>query len=497
MFRPGSLAFGACATVCLLIAAIGAGRADAGMIYTKENAPPTPRLDELPLRESISQYGITWTFDQPTRVGRFVNGDSYVVGPVTVSEIEPKPADGRNGSCLNVSALQERIGFDSRIPSGRYDAGLYLAPPIALKPGDTLLSSISLEEIRTVKPMLWRIGDDMRTPVRTVAALTCLEAPVPADAFRPAYCGKGHTIYLARNLKRDLLPSLSRQGIPFVCHQGRSDDPFTIQDAARWCQRPWVDIVMDEFGAPVENMPTYGAQVARAVGISGLLLCLDFTPEEKEDLLINLVQVGIDFWGLAQEGQPARWRPIGGHASGRKWPIIFAGIMLGDEQMRSPTQTFPELVFGEDEQTMFEDCWTGAKVVYAGHMGPEGNPRRKGWGRYEHLPPSEWEFNAESWRRCCTSNTWVGEALAARIMHAEEYWDHDAFFAYVDRWMTEEDTEHIRQIKEAQGWDYSADWARQGSTWDPFVKALWDKYRGNLPPSPDGHRTPPAGETWK
>ena len=47
----------------------------------------------------------------------------------------------------------------------------------------------------------------------------------------------------------------------------------------------------------------------------------------------------------------------------------------------------------------------------------------------------------ESYRRASTSHGWVGEALAARIMHAEKYWDHDAFFSYVDRWMTEDDTE--------------------------------------------------------
>jgi hypothetical protein len=486
-------------TVVLTVIVAGASASSHGaVIYTTDNAPETPRLAELPLKQSISQYGITWTFQKPIPVGQFVNGDWYVVGPVTVTAIEPKPENGRNGSCLNVTARVEKIGFDSRIIEGRYDPNLFLAPPIALKPGDSLLSSVSLEEIRTVKPMLWRIGQDMRTPVRTVAALTCLKAPVTPDAFRPAYCGKEHRIYLARNLKRELLPMLPHQGVPFTCHQGRNDEAFGIGDAARWCQRPWIDIVMDEFGAPVENMPTYGAQVSRAVGLASLLLCLDFPPEEKEELLINFVQIGIDFWGLAREGQPARWVALGGHGSGRKWPIIFAGLLLGDEKMSSPTKEYPELLFGEDMQTMFGKCWTGAKVLYAGQLGAKGHPRRKGWGLYEHLPPKEWEeFNAESWRRCCTSNAWVGQALAARILHVEELWNHDAFFAYVDRWMKEDDTKHIEEIKQAKGWDYSAEWARQGSAWDPFVKELWRRYRNNLPPAPDGHKDPPAEETWK
>ena len=63
-------------------------------LYTKDNPPRTPKLDDLPLVPSVSQYGITWTFDQPARAGRFVNGDWYVVGPVTVKAIDPKPLYG-------------------------------------------------------------------------------------------------------------------------------------------------------------------------------------------------------------------------------------------------------------------------------------------------------------------------------------------------------------------------------------------------------------------
>jgi hypothetical protein len=87
----------------------------------------------------------------------------------------------------------------------------------------------------------------------------------------------------------------------------------------------------------------------------------------------------------------------------------------------------------------------------------------------------------ENYRRCCTSNAWVGQALAARIMHAETVWNHDAFFDYVDRWMEQDDTEDIRLIKKATGHDYSASWARQRQAWDPFVNQMWAKYRHDLP----------------
>jgi len=485
-----------------MVLAVLGGLAMAGVataqVYTLNNPPVTPKQEELALAESVSQYGITWRFDRPARVGRFVTGDRYVVGPVTVTAISPEPKGGRNGSCLNLKA-QEKAGFDDRIPFGRYDASLFLSPPIRLKPGDSLLSSISHETLPPPKPFLWRQGDDQRSPVRTVAVLTCLAEPVPPDAFRPAWCGQTQKVYLARNLRRELLPNLSRDGIPFLCHQGRRDEPFAIQDVARWFQRPWIDVAMDEFTAPVENMPVYGREFARAVGLGTLVLCLDFPPEEKEPVLLGLVQVGIDLWGIAGQGsQPTPWNALGGHGNGRKWPILFAGIMLGDGEMQAPAKNCPYLKFSEDTQTMFGPSWTGAKVVYAGHVGKDGHPRHEGWGAYEHLPPAQWVSNiGENYRRCCTSNAWVAEALACRILHAEKVWDHDAFFAYVDRWMTEDDSEAVAKIKEAKGWDYSADWARQGTTWDPFTKAMWKRYRNNLPPAPDGHTDPKDTETWK
>jgi hypothetical protein len=41
----------------------------------------------------VSQYGITWTFDRPCIVGRFVSGDWWVTGPS-----ENQPGHGREVS---------------------------------------------------------------------------------------------------------------------------------------------------------------------------------------------------------------------------------------------------------------------------------------------------------------------------------------------------------------------------------------------------------------
>ena len=424
--------------------------------------------DDLPLVKEVTQYGITWEFESEIRVGQFVNGDYYVVGPVTVIMIDPIPGDGRNGSVLNQPA-NNRAGYDSRILSGRYVPEQAATLPIQMKPGDSLISTISGGDPKT-NTRLIRKEDKSPSPVRTAAVLTCLAEAVPGDTFRPGYCDRKHVLYSAGDLRRDLLPKLARV-----------ESTPSINYWASIFQRPWVDTVQFEFALPYENMPSYGREIARAAGVGSLLLCLDYTDEEKEELLVNFVQVGIDLWSAVKSGYGG-WPAHGGHGSGRKWIIVLSGILLGDEEMQSPKKTYPKVRFGEDMQTMYGTGWTGATALYAGHVGKDGLPNKVGWGAYEHLHPRDWEAHiGESYRRCCTSSAWVGEALAARILHVEEIWGHPAFFDYVDRWMTEDDREFVHVIKLHTRSDYTRYYTRQGFTWDVFVKNMWEKYRKNLP----------------
>jgi len=435
------------------------------------------RAGEAEEVDSVSRHGITWRFDRKTRVQHFVNGDPYVIGPVTVVAIEPKPAEGRNGSVLNLPPINGRSGFDSRSPGGRFDAKLRAEPPIAMKPGDALVSTASVEKVGELRAQL-RTSDRTSSPVRSASILTCLAEPAPPDAFRPSYCDRKGRIYRAKDLRRDLLPNLAKvEGPP--AEEGWVSAPDIREWALRF-ERPWLDTVTFGFDAPVEYMPHYGREIGRAAGIASLILMLDYPAEEKEPLLIGFVQYGIDLWGIARAGHPG-WPAHGGHGSGRKWPIVFAGILLGDEAMQHPARLCPTVRFGEDMQTIHGEGWNGASALYAGHIGADGEKYQKGWGAYEHLHPSKWPgMLGESYRRCCTSIAWVGQALAARILHAEKVWDHDAFFDYVDRWMEEDDGDDLKAIREATGQDFSASWSRQGQAWDPFVNAMWAKYRHTM-----------------
>ena len=475
-------------------------------IYTNANAPSTPKLGDLPLKESVLQYGITWTFDKPVRVGQFINGDWYIVGPATVKAIDPKPLYGaqiprreldhmdkerteehrvRNSFMLNPPA-QMKVAYDSGVRNW-FDPALIQKLPVTMKAGDALVSTISMPKGLVLHAQLRNKierGVDDSSPIRTAAVLTCVAEPQPADAFRPGFCDRKQVIYLARNLKRDLLPAAAATpSIP------------KVEQYIRFTQRPWVGTCFFGFEEPVENMPQYGLEYGRVSGISALLLCTNLKPEQKEPLLVNFVQVGIDLGGMIRAGHPG-WACWGGHGSGRKTPIVFAGLLLGDEELANINKSLPKVSFGEDEQTAYGDGWTGAKVVFTGHSGIDavtgvGRDRGRGnaWGPYEHTHPSTWKQDqntSEAYRRTSSTVGWPAQVLAMRLMRAEKAWNHDAFFDYADRWMHEDDAEFIRIIKEKTGKDYSPEWARQTKVWDAFVNEMWAKHRLTLPAPTDG-----------
>jgi hypothetical protein len=468
-------------------------------IYTKAAPPATPSLEDLPLRESVSQWGITWTFDKPARVGQFINGDWYVVGPVTVTAIDPKPLNGneipeseldsrdkdhpadqwvRNGFMLNPPA-EMKVSYDSGVRNW-FDPSLIQKLPVAMVPGDSLVSTISMPKGLVLKPQLWQSverGVEDSSPVRTAAVLTCVEKPLPPDAFRQAFCDRQARIYYSRNLKRDLLPTAAA--------------PTSTPDIrlyVRFTERPWVGTGFFGFEGPVENMPQYGRDYGRVSGLDALLLCTDLKPEQKEPLLVDFVQAGIDLGGMIRSGHPG-WEGFGGHGSGRKLPIVFAGLLLGDEQLANINRSFPKASFGQDEQTAYGDCWTGAKVVFTGHraIDQETGIARPSTGPYEHKRPGEWtrgDRTSESYRRCCTSAAWVAQALVLRMMKAEKAWNHDPFFDYCDRWMHEDETEALKALKEEADIT-QPDWAQEGKVWEAFVNDMWASNRTapGMPPA--------------
>jgi hypothetical protein len=451
---------------------------------------------------SISKDGVTWTFAAPVLAGQFVTGDYWIVGPATVTAISPAPTSSTpflNGSVVNLPTTNGKSPFDSRLNDGSdeswwFDASFRAYPPLSLKAGDSLVSSISLVTPASL-PEVMRASDKSCSPVGSASVLTVLAAAPSADAFRPSYCDRSQTLYRAGALQRQLLPAHPAP---------KPQSTPTLAQFEALFRRPWIDTNAFLFDAPAEYMPSYGQHVAFAVSYASLLLLLDFPAADKEPLTNYLVQYGIDLYGCVKAGYG--WPAFGGHRSGRKLPIVMAGLLLQDDGMKNVSATYPNR-FGEDMQTVYinqipggySKAWQGATVIYGGHYGVDqtsGTPTDTSsnglYAPYEQLQPKDWQLLTpteqlgEAYRRCCTSVSWVGEALAARLLGAQDNWNHPAFFDYVDRWMTEDDTQAVADIKTQSGFDYSADWERQGQTaaWlqgefpqYSFVDDMWKAYR--------------------
>ncbi len=102
---------------------------------------PPVRQEAGKAQTEVSQYGITWRFAAPARVGRFITGDWWIVGPVSITQVTPAPAAARNGSVVDPPA-GKRQGDDDRLTG--YDASLRSKLPLGLRPGQSLVSTASV-----------------------------------------------------------------------------------------------------------------------------------------------------------------------------------------------------------------------------------------------------------------------------------------------------------------------------------------------------------------
>jgi len=405
------------------------------------------------LRDSVTQYGITWTFDRAYPVGQFVTGDFWVVGPVQKHEVATAPTGDRNGTMIDPVGAQ---AYDSR--AGSYDASKAVALPVSVDPGHSVVSSISHGEPNcergggAVQGYLTYDGGCQRGPIETQAILTVLGDAPPADAFRPAYSSHAPTLYRAADLCWGRLPDLEApEGAP---------DPDAL---LRHLERPWIDHLNSwtmQHGCATMNMYCYGREIGMIVSAVSAYVLLD-TPA-RDELARRLVQLGIDNHGVLRAG--GGWGGDGGHFNARKWPIVFAGGMLGDADMASPGTD----IGNEDRMTYYGADGTalwGRACTSCYLSNGCSNDGACSSGAKDCRDPEGVVDGCADYRNCCTSRTWVGQALAAHLMGLREAWGHDAFFDYVDRWM-----------------DGGVP-GGGGAGGDAFVAGMWDRHRDSAPAS--------------
>ena len=389
-----------------------------------------------------------------------VTGGSWV--RVTITSIDPPSttSGGRtiNGSMINPSpAFGMRQGYDSEMydkykSSNTYDPalnvalGVSAANPLVVAPHSSLVSTESVGAAGN------------RPQIKKAQILTVVDQVPPDGSFRPAYCGTDKSaVFNKTQLDYSLLASLPAvPGTP------------SLSSIERKFERPWIDHVPDwiaRYTHPSENMQDYGRDFGDDVSIGALMLHLDFTNAQKERLLIRYVQLGIDWYGVVANEGANNWPPAGGHNHGRKWPILFAGLMLGDAAMGGIAGS--EAVFAEDGQTFY--VMETSPGVYNNGYGGYGAQHvgLAEWGQKHTVDPSLDDVNwtGDPYRTCCTANSWYGFVLAIRIMGVQSLWNHDSIFDYQDRYLST--TRSLGQ-------------SSSQISWSAFPLEMWDRYRSSF-----------------
>lgn len=425
----------------------------------------------IPTTEScnpIVHGDITWTFSTNETVGQFANGDYYVVddASVTLNSISPAWNSTGNGAMLNPTP-DEAHGYHTNIGYlGNYSAALNVADdvPISLSAGDVLVSTTSYA------------GDAGTSYIDDARVLTVVSSAPSSGTFRPGYSSDGTILHNISSIDYNTLGSLApTASVPSMASVEAYFDGLWLDHKSAWTGR---------YIHPHQHMQSYGRELCYELELGALMLQLNYSNATKEDLLINLIQIGIDNYSIAVNGDNYTWINDGGHSGCRKFPILLAGIVLDDTDMKAIGDKSGEYLydgeyganneppdyihFGEDDQVFYvkDEDVTLTSGDYTGYIDmPEWCMRHTDGA--EGCDP---DWDVIGYRECCTMISWDGWILAAHIMGMQSLWNNDALFDYADRYNAIEnglpDPFGYTVPNEGTGWGFTG-----------FPGEMWVEYR--------------------
>ena len=414
---------------------------------------------------SITRHGVTWKFDKDYTTGQYANGDSWVVGPVVITQITPTPTAGLNGTVINPQRGRTQ-GFDNRIPSNNpYSETLNVGNnlPLTVAANSSVVSSISSD------------GTVRYVTVGTYAILTVVSAPPAAGSFRPCYIGAGSraSLFNANNLDYTKLQKLAPPAsTPDIATVASYFDRVWYEQDLTWTGR--------ELHTSYMAVSGYGRDMANRTGDAALLLNLNYTDAQKKDLLIRLTQYGIDIYGILLNG--GAWNADGGHNNGRLSPLLVAAGALNDSRLKAQLAG-SGMKFQEFQQTFIV---TQADVDLTARVPTNGRPIANytsgdigmaEWGiRHDEQPEKDnnlWGSPYRDSANCPKTAT----AMAARVMGLRATVNWEALFLYQDRHLNYE-----------QGSSYGGEF--NSNPTPAFHKAFYNAHKNAVPGS--GGAPPPA-----
>jgi hypothetical protein len=426
--------------------------------------PSVPNVGTL--RDTITQHGVTLTFDQPYPSGQFISGRWWITPlntgeKVTLTGISPTPAGGRNGFMLN-PANRTAQGYDNRFPGYIGTPSL----PREVAGGGSIVASISNPD---------PVGNTAaHNPVLSVAVhVAVLDSPPLDDGvntFAPAYFGTDRTLRAWDDVLLDRLPSLvpPTAGSPFIpalahvvtrmerVQLDRYDAGLAngnYSDSSRYLH-PSTAFASFAVGAPLSN---YGGDMIVEYAQAVLRLYLNDTIEAKKPALVATLQAALDFYALRKAG--VRWPGDGAHGAGRKIMVWFAALMFGEQDMADAVGEVDDIWAFDEVTHIFHSAVAEANGVPGGALyGRPGTEAeylasiysdigkrdlRDPYGQIDGGRVGTTEAGtgavtgSQSYLECCLAAGYKGTSMAVRLAGplGVELWNHDVFHHFAQRWV--------------------------------------------------------------
>jgi len=404
--------------------------------------------------KSISQYGITWTFDKYYLSGLFANGDYWVQGPVTISTMTPAWDGYHNGwdvnpmpSCQTGGPCRQPYdvgagGYTYVNPNPNFNPSAVPTLPYTASPGSSIVKTMSVVQ----DPSNFAYDcyhDSANRACLTTAVVLTVVGSVPPDngktVFRPPYVGSTKAYYSMNSLQSGLLPSLpassiSANDIPKI--------PLLLSKLKR-VQLEHIGSVVGGQTRPTMNLCNYGPCLDGDNTNAILWLTLDQPLSTKMPLLIAMIQGGIDRYYAALNGQT--WPGGFGFEDGRKITITFASIMLNDASMQSfigshKYQEDNSVHLGYKAAPLWGGVPFAAEKVYWDDLtglAAENISQPDPYYFIGNFYINDGSNIADPYEVGITSPLWRGSALMGHLIpQFKSTWNNDMFFDYEDRFVT-------------------------------------------------------------
>jgi hypothetical protein len=408
---------------------------------------------QITTTSSVTQDGITWMFDSPKQVGQFANGEYWVLGPVTITNITPgfNTTTKANGWQINPPLVGNAIPADESIGGQSFDGdGEAYHPemmpsfPYTATAGQSIVKAVSLPKPNS------ECGPTTRSCLSTAAVLTVLGS-IPtnngATVFRPPYMGTNKTLFSTVPVDTAMTQ------LPRLTSTTQMDfDLPTMANALNTIQRVNIGVHVSSVS---EFYPEVNVNMVRpyAPGIANdyadsILRALIVKPGDSETLrrqiVIAAIQRGIDTWGARAMGM--QWYADGGTVYGMRLPTVFAAQMLNNQTIKDTINGSAQNDFAETGSVQLNTN-TGKQPVWGQDRGDESqywlhvaadpaNDNSTTRDPYGYIDGAGLPGN--TYQICCNTPTLKADSLIVHLIPGMvATWNNQPTLDYVERYVTQ------------------------------------------------------------